>query len=135
MLHPAQLLSQNFIPMKPSIPTLQNVRPPHSDHQTMCYSRSSQTKAPKNLTSLKHRKVLTMWGTQISSAGEQVSQAVRNIGCYKRLVEHRTSKSPLHKFQAWIFMILGKEPNVTYLEGNWMNLLKEWNLQFSSSPF
>ena len=49
--------------------------------------RSSQAKAPKNLTSLKHPKVVTMWETQRSSTGEQ---AVRNyIGCYKHIVHQR----------------------------------------------
>ena len=38
VLHPAKQSPPKFIPMKPSIPSLQNVRPPHSDHQAMCYS-------------------------------------------------------------------------------------------------
>ena len=93
-------------------------------------------KTPKNLTAFKHPNARIMWETQRSTTKEEVShdQAVRNIGCYKLLVEHHTSESPLHKLETWIFVILGKEPNVTNLEGNWMNLLKERNLQFSSSP-
>ena len=94
----------------------------------------AKQKAPKNLTAFEHPNARIMWGTQRSTTEEEVSQAVRNIGCYKLLVEHRTSNSPLSKRETQIFVILGKEPNVTHLEGNWMNLLKEWNLQCSSSP-
>ena len=91
-------------------------------------------KAPKNLTAFKHPNACIMWGTQRSTTEEEVSQAVRNIGCYKLLIEQCTSKSPLHELETRIFVILGKEPNVIHLERNWMNLQKEWNLQCSSSP-
>ena len=53
----------------------------------------AKQKAPKNLTAFEHPNARIVWETQRSTTEEEVSQAVRNIGCYKLLVEHHTSRA------------------------------------------